>query len=272
MIGRSIHNYLCEEGVTSIKFISYSEFWENQFSDSITEESTVFWTFGGRNHIRLNLPSEVEAIQRFLNLKRVKENRPKIVYLSSGEVYGNSPTPFNIVDPPDPVSEYGVTKLSIESFLKEFSKEYSILVQIYRLANVYGHSNLASQQNLISKLLQAGRKTSSRVKITVNTESRKQYGSVSDYAREICLHAFFPGLKNPRFEIHNIAPDFSYSVGEIIHCVSRILKVNPHELVVNLDEAMMLPLDNRLIAPHSIAAFEWSRIEQSFLNLNDVAF
>jgi len=272
LIGRSIHNVLCEEGVASVKFINYPEFWENQFSDLITEESTIYWTFGGRNHIRLNFPSEVEAMQRFLNLKRVQENRPKIVYLSSGEVYGNSPIPFTIIDPPNPISEYGITKLIIESFLKEFSKEYSILVQIHRLANVYGQSNLASQKNLIAKLLQAGRKTSTRVKMTVNTESRKQYGSVSDYAREICLHAVFSGLRNPRFEIHNIAPDFSYSVGEIINYVSRILKVNPHELVVNLDEAVMLPLDNRLIVPHYIADFEWSRIEQSFVNLNDVAF
>ncbi len=69
-----------------------------------------------------------------------KFNIKKTVFASSGgEIYGDAtviPTPENY--PPNPISPYGVAKLTIEKYLNSYFKIYGFKFVAARLGNVYG--------------------------------------------------------------------------------------------------------------------------------------
>ena len=69
----------------------------------------------------------------------VKEKIKKIVFTSSSEVYGNQNiVPIKENSPVNPISNYAVTKLVGEEYLRAYSESYSLKCSVVRLFNVYG--------------------------------------------------------------------------------------------------------------------------------------
>ncbi len=69
----------------------------------------------------------------------VKENIKKIVFSSSSEVYGNqNKMPISEESPVNPLSNYAVTKLVGEEYLRAYFEAYSLNYSIVRFFNVYG--------------------------------------------------------------------------------------------------------------------------------------
>ncbi len=70
----------------------------------------------------------------------IKSGVKKIIFASTGgAVYGEQIYfPANEEHPANPVSPYGITKLSIEKYLKFYNVEYGLDYSILRYANVYG--------------------------------------------------------------------------------------------------------------------------------------
>ena len=70
----------------------------------------------------------------------VKKNVSKVVFISSGgTVYGKeSKCPLNEKTPTNPITSYGVQKISIEKLLYLYNYMYGLDYRIIRLANPYG--------------------------------------------------------------------------------------------------------------------------------------
>lgn len=70
----------------------------------------------------------------------VKQNAKKIVFISSGgTVYGKeSKCPLNEKTPTNPITSYGIQKVSIEKLLYLYNYMYGLDYRIIRLANPYG--------------------------------------------------------------------------------------------------------------------------------------
>ena len=69
----------------------------------------------------------------------VKEKIKKIVFTSSSEVYGNQNiVPIKETSPVNPISNYAVTKLVGEEYLRAYSESYPLKYSVVRLFNVYG--------------------------------------------------------------------------------------------------------------------------------------
>ena len=70
----------------------------------------------------------------------VKENVSKVVFISSGgTVYGKeSKCPLNEKTPTNPITSYGIQKLSIEKLLYLYNYMYGLDYRIIRLSNPYG--------------------------------------------------------------------------------------------------------------------------------------
>tara|TARA_B100001964_G_scaffold240427_1_gene310201 strand:- start:1758 stop:2678 length:921 start_codon:yes stop_codon:yes gene_type:complete len=69
----------------------------------------------------------------------VKEKIKKIVFTSSSEVYGNQNiVPIKENSPVNPISNYAVTKLVGEEYLRAYSESYPLKYSVVRLFNVYG--------------------------------------------------------------------------------------------------------------------------------------
>ncbi|MDR7236669.1 NAD-dependent epimerase/dehydratase family protein [Neobacillus drentensis] len=69
----------------------------------------------------------------------IKSKVKRIVFASSAAVYGNpAALPLTIDHPTEPESPYGLTKLTVENYLKMSSKLYQLPYSILRYSNVYG--------------------------------------------------------------------------------------------------------------------------------------
>ncbi|MTT31855.1 NAD-dependent epimerase/dehydratase family protein [Terrilactibacillus sp. BCM23-1] len=69
----------------------------------------------------------------------IKANVKKVVFASSAAVYGNPITlPVSVDHPTRPESPYGLTKLTVEHYLKMAYKFYGLSYGILRYSNVYG--------------------------------------------------------------------------------------------------------------------------------------
>lgn len=66
-------------------------------------------------------------------------NIKKIIFSSSSETYGEPiKTPIEEIDPPIPITMYGISKLAAEEYIKAYSKTFGLRFTIFRLFNVYG--------------------------------------------------------------------------------------------------------------------------------------
>lgn len=68
----------------------------------------------------------------------VKNNVKKIIFSSSREIYGNSPTPAKEESPLNPTNIYGVSKVCGEDLCNLFRKNHGLNTTIFRISNVYG--------------------------------------------------------------------------------------------------------------------------------------
>lgn len=81
--------------------------------------------------------NNVQASHRLLDvLTRVPSVR--LVYASSSSVYGNAPLPMTETVRPEPVSPYGVTKLTAEHLVGVYSKSHGVQATSLRFFTVYG--------------------------------------------------------------------------------------------------------------------------------------
>jgi len=73
-------------------------------------------------------------------LEACKENRvKKIIFSSSSEVYGEPHNvPINEKEPVMPITNYGVSKIAGEEYVKAYSKKYGFKYSILRFFNAYG--------------------------------------------------------------------------------------------------------------------------------------
>jgi UDP-glucose 4-epimerase len=73
-------------------------------------------------------------------LDACKENKiKKIIFSSSSEVYGEPhKVPINENEPAMPITNYGVSKIAGEEYVKAYSKKYDFKYSILRFFNAYG--------------------------------------------------------------------------------------------------------------------------------------
>lgn len=89
-------------------------------------------------HPGLSFDINTRGTQLVLNAAR-KANVEKVVIVSSAAIYGNSNlAPIPETSTPDPLSPYGLDKLSAEKLAELYSSIYGLNVVALRLFNVYG--------------------------------------------------------------------------------------------------------------------------------------
>ncbi len=90
--------------------------------------------------VKTNIEGTIHLLEQCKNLRK----KPKIIYLSTFFVYGNTydetNVPINEESKTDPLAIYPATKLCTESVIKLYSKLYDIPYLICRLTNVYGET------------------------------------------------------------------------------------------------------------------------------------
>lgn len=121
----------------------------------------------------------------------------KIIFASSSEIYGEAlHVPIKETDPPMPITNYGVTKITGEEYVKAFSKISPLKYSILRFFNAYGPGQSSSfvMSEFVSKAI-----SNKTITIHGSGEQLRAFCHIQDIVNGISLC-----LKNGENQIFNI--------------------------------------------------------------------
>lgn len=168
-----------------------------------------------------------------------QNNLNKVIFSSSAAVYG-SPKKDKIIesDELNPLSPYADSKLMLENYLIDQSKNVNVKYIILRYFNVAG-ADQKMRTGLISKfsthLIKVASEvaTKKRNKLIINGDDYntpdgtpiRDYIHVSDLA-DIHLKSLEYLLKDNQSEIFNCGYGKGYSIKEVVNCLNNLLETN----------------------------------------------
>ncbi|MGO5013726.1 NAD-dependent epimerase/dehydratase family protein [Niallia sp. Sow4_A1] len=164
------------------------------------------------NIVQINIVGTMNVFEvaRLFNLNRV-------IYLSSGAVYGNNNlTITKETDPLNPTTIYGVTKVTGEQLANVFSSTYGLDIVCLRLAFVYGSNR--SMPDPIKTLL---------VKAINDNNILEEYGADQSieyiYVNDV-VEAIRRTLTTKHLEhnVFNIGSGITITIREILHIIKEM--------------------------------------------------
>jgi len=168
-----------------------------------------------------------------------QNNLNKVIFSSTAAVYGN-PKKDKVIesDELNPLSPYADSKLMLENYLIDQSKNVNVKYIILRYFNVAG-ADQKMRTGLISKfsthLIKVASEvaTKKRNKLVINGDDYntpdgtpiRDYIHVSDLA-DIHLKSLEYLLKDNQSEIFNCGYGKGYSIKEVVNCLNNLLETN----------------------------------------------
>ncbi len=154
-------------------------------------------------------------------------NINNIAFTSSSVVYGPAkiPTPEN--HPTNPISIYGASKLSVESFISAYDHTFEMNSWIFRLANIIGEKGHGVIVDFIDKLEENPRE----LEILGDGSQAKSYLPISE-----CIDAMKYVINNAesnRSKIYNIGSNDLINVTEIADIVTEEMGIDPEKVEYN---------------------------------------
>lgn len=167
------------------------------------------------------------------------DKKPLFMFLSSGgSVYGEKSYPCSEESSTDPVSPYGIAKLTFEKYLKFYSERYGLRSVIVRPSNVYGPWRAVRDQGVIQNFIVSALK-SRQITIWGDGQVVRDYLYIKDFTRLISkIIAYTQNSPNlPRYYIVNAGTGIGTSVIDVANLVKSVfgdpkvsIKFQPNEL------------------------------------------
>lgn len=132
-----------------------------------------------------------------------------VTFSSSGAVYGNN------YQYPEPVSPYGISKLTAETYCRLYNKLYGLHTVVFRFSSVYGLGRAPTSINLIVNKALKGEP----IKITGDGNQTRDFTYVTDVADALVMSAEkkFPS------GIYDIGTGTATSLNELILVLEKLL-------------------------------------------------
>jgi UDP-glucose 4-epimerase len=164
--------------------------------------------------------------KRLCNFLIKLEKRPRLIFSSSAATYGNPiMTPCQEVDPAEPVSPYGQSKLMIEWMLKSYQHAYGLDYVAFRYFNACGadsqarHGQRAGATHIIARVLEAIRDNTGQFVLNGTDFETEDGTCVRDYVHVEDLataHVMAMDQKIPS-GVYNLGTNTGYSNLQILH-------------------------------------------------------
>lgn len=159
------------------------------------------------------------------------EPRPRLIFSSSAATYG-SPimTPCQEVDPTEPISPYGESKLMIEWLLKSYRRAYGLDFVSFRYFNACGadsqgrHGQAPGATHIIAQVLEAIRDNTGAFVLNGTDFETEDGTCVRDYIHVEDLaeaHVLAMDTSIPA-DVYNLGTNQGYSNLQIIHGAIKI--------------------------------------------------
>jgi len=158
------------------------------------------------------------------------EHRPRLIFSSSAATYGNPViTPCSEVDPAEPISPYGESKLMIEMALSSYARAYGLDYVSFRYFNACGadprarHGQANGATHIIARVLESMRDGKEFVLNGENYPTQdgtcvRDYIHVDDLARahEMAMEPEIPA------GVYNLGSSSGYSNREIMDLAQKV--------------------------------------------------
>lgn len=178
-------------------------------------------------------------------------NVKKIIFASSAAVYGHSDTlPIREKNPLQPLSFYGLSKLTAEKYILLFSELFGIPFTILRYSNIYGERQNSNSDGGAISIFVNQVLNNKPVVIFGNGEQTRDFIYVKDV-----VTANVAAIDNGTNEIVNISSGVRISVNEVIKNISEVTKYN-----VNKKHTPLKPgeiLHSQLCNEKAVTLLKW---------------
>jgi UDP-glucose 4-epimerase len=171
---------------------------------------------------KVNILGSLNVIQNFLQLPTSNFQLPTFIFASTGgAIYGETkkiPTPEN--HPANPISPYGIAKLTVENYLRFYKENFGLKFISLRFSNVYGpRQDPKGEAGVVAIFIEKLSK-GERPTIFGDGNQTRDFIFVED-AVSACLKAMeYKGEK----EIFNIGTGIETSINELYEIISKLLR------------------------------------------------
>jgi nucleoside-diphosphate-sugar epimerase len=180
-------------------------------------------------YVTLNIMGLVNVLE----LARVLQVK-KVLYTSTGAVYGVVPGLARETHTPNPTDLYAATKVSAEYLGIQYEQAFGMDFRIARLFFVYGPGKYPSRFIRLYKMAFGALEGLEGLQMDRGADQRLDFTYVEDAAQGIVL---LFDAKDPPYKIFNIATGESHSVGEVAELAQRYthfpvaVQIGPGELM-----------------------------------------
>ncbi|MFC5701177.1 NAD-dependent epimerase/dehydratase family protein [Cohnella faecalis] len=143
---------------------------------------------------------------------------PKFIFASTSAVYGNlQKSRMTEADPVHPISYYGLSKLSAESYIRIYSELYGLSYTILRYANVYGPRQTPKGEGGVIAVFANKIKAGDALPVHGDGEQTRDFIYVSDIVR-----ANIAAIDEGHRETIQVGTARGTSINELIKALSEI--------------------------------------------------
>ncbi len=222
---------------------------ETNFYSLLKGIDVVFYLISATNASNKNMVLEFEqnVLPMIRLLEVCKKHSVRFVFFSSGgTVYGLPKyLPVDEKHPTDPISPYGIHKLTIEKCIEYYGRTYGLDYLILRITNPYGmYQNPEKNQGAIAVFLSKAI-LGDTIEIWGDGNIIRDYIFVTDVIDACDGLMYYQGEK-----IFNISSGRGYSLNEIvmeINCQLGRNSVSVKYLPMRIQDVSVSILDNKLI-------------------------
>ena len=159
-----------------------------------------------------------------------KQKVPKIIHVSTDEVYGeNLSKPFKEDQQLNPTNPYSASKAGADMMVNAYKKSYKLNIITIRANNIYGIRQYP--EKLISK----------SIFNFLNKKKMTVHGKGNNYRFYLSVEDFCDGVlqiirKGKKGEIYNIASNKYYKVLDVIKIIAKNLNIRFKKKIVFVDD------------------------------------
>jgi len=181
------------------------------------------------NNPRQSFNINVNGTMNYLEASRINKVKG-FIFSSSGAVFGTSKPPMKEFFNRTPISPYGSSKLSIESFCETYSTVFNINTTILRFSNVYGKYS-AHKSSVVTSFV---RNILDEKPLKINGDGKHTRDYI--YATDLCKAIYNAISKCKGSNVFHISTGQETSINKLIAKISLIFNKINYKIPVSINK------------------------------------